>query len=347
MRTGKLIRKIYMECPVCGMEHEVSEYERTATLTIKGEKVTYPENYYYCEQADEDECEFESGAMLNANLLRARNAYRVLHGLLTSDEIVAIREAYGLSQVDLARLLGWGEATISRYESKSIQDEAYDLMLRLVRDNPMKALELLKKNSGNFTKTKYEEIKRKILEKIDAYGKEFLSRQSLEGDYVNFEDLSDLNGYALLNIDKIEAVVSYLAERVSDLFKVKLMKMLWYADALCFQRRGSAMTGLVYSHEAMGALPVGHYSLMNLEHLNVREEMSRNFDSMQHIYPCEQADISILDDEEKEILDTVIAKFKNMKARGIVEYMHEEQAYIETRPGEVIPFHLAGKIREL
>lgn len=46
-------------------------------------------------------------------------------GLLTSDEIVAIRESYGLSQVDLAKLLGWGEATISRYESKAIQDEAY------------------------------------------------------------------------------------------------------------------------------------------------------------------------------------------------------------------------------
>lgn len=41
------------------------------------------------------------------------------------DEIVAIRESYGLSQVDLAKLLGWGEATISRYESKAIQDEAY------------------------------------------------------------------------------------------------------------------------------------------------------------------------------------------------------------------------------
>ena len=46
-------------------------------------------------------------------------------GLLTSDEIVAIRESHGLSQADLAKLLGWGEATISRYESKAIQDEAY------------------------------------------------------------------------------------------------------------------------------------------------------------------------------------------------------------------------------
>lgn len=47
-------------------------------------------------------------------------------------------------QVDLAKLMGWGEATISRYESKAIQDKAYDTMLRLIKDNPLQALEFLK-----------------------------------------------------------------------------------------------------------------------------------------------------------------------------------------------------------
>ena len=79
--------------------------------------------------SNEEENEFATGKMENNNLLNARNAYRKSHGLLTSDQIVAIREMYGLSQVDLARLLGWGEATISRYESKAIQDEAYDNIL--------------------------------------------------------------------------------------------------------------------------------------------------------------------------------------------------------------------------
>ena len=100
--------------------------------------MTYEEKFYFCENADGEENEFETGKMINENLLNARNAYRVKMGLLTSDEIVTIRESYGLSQVDLAKLLGWGEATISRYESKSIQDEAYDTMLRMVKDNPLK-----------------------------------------------------------------------------------------------------------------------------------------------------------------------------------------------------------------
>lgn len=345
MGKSTLIRKVHMNCPLCDKTHEVEERKRITTITLKDEKITYEERFYFCANADDEENEFETGSMTNENLLNARNAYRIKHGLLTSDEIVAIRESYGLSQVDLARLLGWGEATISRYESKAIQDDAYDTMLRLIKDNPLQALEFLKKNADKFTTQKRNEVKDKIIEKMDSYGKEYLTRQTLEGEYAGFEDPSDSNGFTSLNIDKLEAAISYIAERVSNLFKVKLMKMLWYADALSFKENGYAITGLVYRHNEMGALPIGHHSLMNLEKLNVQEEVSLNYDSMLHIYPTEGMDYSILTDEEKKILDTVIKKFKNCKAQEIVDYMHKEKAYSKTKAGEIIPFSMAKEIR--
>lgn len=340
------IKKVNMSCPVCDKVHEVEERKRETSIIIKGEEVTYEEKFYFCENADEEENEFETGRMTNENLLRARNAYRVKMGLLTSDEIVAIRESYGLSQVDLAKLLGWGEATISRYESKSIQDEAYDTMLRMVKDNPLQALEFLKKNAEKFTTIKCMEIRNKIVEKLDAYGKEFLTRQAFEGEYVDFEEPSDANGFTILNIDKIEAMISYIAESVENLFKVKLMKMLWYSDILAFIENGRSMSGMVYRHEPMGALPIGHYSLMNLEKLNVQEEMSYNYDTMLHVYPTANMDYSVLNNKEKTILDKVIEKFVDYKAKDIVEYMHKEKAYIKTKPGEIITFSLAKEIKE-
>ena len=166
-----------------------------------------------------------------------------------------------MSQVDLARLLGWGEATISRYESKAIQDEAYDTMLRLIKDNPLQALEFLKKNADKFPGLKRLEVRSKIVEKLDSYGKEYLTRQAFEGEYAR-----------------------------SNLFKVKLMKMLWYADALSYKENGVAITGLVYRHNEMGALPIGHYRLMSLENLDVREEGSINYDFMLHVYPSKGMD---------------------------------------------------------
>ena len=345
MEASTLIRKIHMNCPLCEKTHEIEERKRHTTITLKGDTVTYEERFYFCANADEDENEFETGSMTNENLLHARNAYRVKHKLLTSDEIVAIRENYGLSQVDLARLLGWGEATISRYESKAIQDEAYDTMLRLIKDNPLQALEFLKKNASKFSEAKRQDIRAKIVEKMDTYGKEYLTRQAFEGEYAGFEEPSDSNGFVMLNIDKIEAVISYIAERVSNLFKVKLMKILWYVDALSYKKSGYAMTGMVYRHNDLGALPVGHYSLMNLENLNVHEEESYNYDSMLHIYPSQNMNYSILTSEDKEILDNVINKFKNYKAKEIVDYMHEERAYRETRSGDIIPFSIAKDIR--
>jgi hypothetical protein len=44
-------------------------------------------------------------------------------------------------------------------------------------------------------------------------------------------------------------------------------------------------------------------------------------------------------------LDKVIEKFKNYKAKEIVNYMHEEKAYTETLSGDIIPFSLAKEIR--
>lgn len=346
MKDTTLIRVIHMECPLCDKIHEIEERKRITTTIIKGEEVTYEERFYFCANMGNEENEFQTAGMTNESLLNARNAYRRKKGLLTSDEIVEIRENYGLSQVDLARLLGWGEATISRYESKAIQDEAYDTMLRLIKENPLITLEFLKKNSDKFSSFKRLEIREKIIRTLDSHGKEFLTRQIFKGEYVSFDEPSDSNGYQLLDIDKIEVVISYLAKSMSNLYKVKLMKSLWYSDVLSYIRTGKAMTGLVYRHETMGALPIGHYSLMNLENLNINEEVSYNYDSvLLHVYPSKNVDYSILNDIEKEILDDVIKKFKNYKAFEIINYMHEEKAYKETADGAIIPFSLAKEIR--
>ncbi len=69
-----------MNCPLCDKTHEVEERKRISSVTIKGDKVAYEERFYFCANADEDENEFESGSMLNENLLNARNSYRIKQG---------------------------------------------------------------------------------------------------------------------------------------------------------------------------------------------------------------------------------------------------------------------------
>ncbi len=52
-------------------------------------------------------------------------------GLLTSDEIIKIREKYGISQKEFSEVLGWGgRATITRYENHQVQDRVHDDVLK-------------------------------------------------------------------------------------------------------------------------------------------------------------------------------------------------------------------------
>lgn len=346
MEGVKAIGKVVLECPICDELHEVEIRQKLTSTIIKGEEINYAEKYYFCCNADEDECEFETGKLVNENLLRARNAYRKEHNLLTSNEIIEIREMYGLSQVELSKLLGWGEATISRYESKAIQEEVYDNTLRQVKDNPLTALELLTKNKEKFSASKYYQIREKIINELDSYGKEYLSRLALKGEYASYEEATDANGYTLLNIDKLENIISYIASKVVDLYKVKLMKMLWYVDALSFKMNNVAITGLVYHHEKMGALPLGHYKIMALENVLFEEFDEFQYDVVYRFIENKSLENDCLTKNEYKIIDCVIEKFGSYTGKALKEYMHEETAYTNTAMHEVIPFSLAREIRD-
>jgi transcriptional regulator with XRE-family HTH domain len=58
-------------------------------------------------------------------------------GLLTADEIKAVRRAKNLNQKQCAQLLGGGVNSFHKYESGTvIQSAAMDLLIRVVRDVP-------------------------------------------------------------------------------------------------------------------------------------------------------------------------------------------------------------------
>ena len=78
-RCGAEISPIMIECPLCGELHPVDRRIRTATVTIKGEKIKYQEEYYVC-----GENEYVPAKVMDANLLAARDAYRSAHQTFTT-----------------------------------------------------------------------------------------------------------------------------------------------------------------------------------------------------------------------------------------------------------------------
>ncbi len=78
----------------------------------------------------------------NALIIATYDSYRERHNIIFPSEIVALREQYGLSQKNLALLLGLGEVTVHRYEGGALADVAPSKLLRLMK-NPANMRQML------------------------------------------------------------------------------------------------------------------------------------------------------------------------------------------------------------
>lgn len=329
--------KIEMYCPMCNRVHVIEKRKRITKALVKGEEVEFTEVYFSCYECDEEENEFVPAGIMDHNLLRARDAYRVKKCLLTSKEISNIRTIYGLTQSEYAAMLGWGEVTVTRYESKTIQDETYDRMMRLSMENPMFALNSLDTHKDRFSTMRYHSIRNAIEKRVEEIGILYLRKQQIYSQYVLYMEPSGYNGNKPLDINTIANLICYFAQSVQNLYKVKLMKLLWYADAMFYSQYGVSMTGLVYRHMPLGALPIAHDEIITLPTVNIIEEFIHS-DIAYHIVPKQELSLSVFTSNELEVLEFIVCKFKHFNTTQMVEYMHEEKAYMNTKHGEIISY---------
>jgi putative zinc finger/helix-turn-helix YgiT family protein len=115
-------------------------------LPINGEEISVPSALHLrCPKCGEIVLRFQDAKRLHEDAIAI---YRNQHGLLSADEIRAIRERFNLTQADLARLLRLGANTVSRWESgRNVQTAAMDMLLRLIRDLPG-SLDYLRDRAG-------------------------------------------------------------------------------------------------------------------------------------------------------------------------------------------------------
>lgn len=121
----------WLYCDVCGKEVETKIITRQETFKVCGEDITIDAQVFVCAECGEELfCE----ELDSATLVNAYNEYRRKHKFLLPDEIKKIREQYGLSQRNFAKLLNLGDKTICRYENGSVQDKAHNSLLLFLRE---------------------------------------------------------------------------------------------------------------------------------------------------------------------------------------------------------------------
>lgn len=337
------IKKEIRFCPICEDEHEVILKKVIQTTKVKDLNIECEISVYECENCKN---EYEDGEMLDANLLAIRDAYRKQVGLLTRDEIVAIREKYKLTQEDLANVLGLGEKTIARYETTTIQDKPYDVLLRTFNEDYNFAYEMLLKAKQKLSDAKFNAISDTIKGFITLNSENRYVEIQLKNNYILHDREDSSNGFRLLNINKIKSMLAYFARFTNNLYTVKLMKLFWYSDALSFLRTGRAMTGLVYTHMPKGALPIGHDKICKLDSVEKEEEEIYNNMATKFVPKAiDTIDDSLFSLEELSILQEVCEKFKDISGSELSNIMHQEEIYNITEEKEILDFSLIKFIK--
>lgn len=341
-KKGDFMKKVDIVCPFCGENKETYLSTQKANIEIKGQSIEYKENIYICKSCGE---EFETGELTDLNLINARDEYRKKNNLLTSFQIAAIRKKYNLSQADFSLSLGWGEITVTRYETKQIQDSTYDMVLRMVQINPFILLQLLEKSKNNFTEERYKIIQQNIRSSIKESTIQETYMDKLKNNYIIYNEPTEENGYTILDVKKLNNIVGIILSKEKCMYKVQLMKTLWYVDYLNYEKMGRSVTGLVYEKKRLGALPVGNNEIIYLPAVNAEEEYYSNGNMGYRLTVSKDFIPTKISNDLEKIIEDVVKKFANKTAKEIVDYMHKEESYLRTNQNEVIPFSNEYKLR--
>jgi uncharacterized phage-associated protein len=134
---------------------------------------------------------------------------------------------------------------------------------------------------------------------------------------------------------KLAAMMEYLTAKGHHVYKTSLNKLLFYSDLTHFAFHGRGISGAVYYNRPFG--PVADPAGPVLSEL-IRENRINVEPRMQTLEAVETADINLLSDDEKRVLDWVADTYGHMSASEISELSHREMAYKYTQPNEPIAY---------
>ena len=161
------------------------------------------------------------------------------------------------------------------------------------------------------------------------------------------EDAASIfNGYRAYSLEKMAGMISYFADRTSDLYKTKLNKLLFYADFVNYYLHGSSISGSRYVHLPFGPVPDSYEdTLETLNHYGVLDIRKQN--SAELVRPGNRSELYFLTADERSTLEWVLESFGSLSASQLTEISHREMAYKNTRAGEEIAYEYAKFLGKL
>lgn len=327
-------------CPNCEKETELEIIRRSEEIKVRGDLLRVDVEYFKCTECG---TEFRDPRAADDPLDKVYAEYRRVHGFLSPEKIREFRGQYGLTQQELSDLLGWGGATLSRYENGALQDEAHDTVLKLIME-PRNFLELIAAKPGALS----EEKRSRILEMLREYtGRGQRSIASTYEDVFGSSEPDLYSGYRELNITKLFNMIVYFCKE-DDVPKTKVSKLLFYADFKHYKEYTVSISGSQYAHLPFGPAPE-HYefyiaALQDEEKaIQIEERIFPNYVG-EYLTAIKEPNLGSFATTELKILATVKEHFAELTASAISKLSHEEEGFKRTKNGDRISYEYAASL---
>jgi len=326
-------------CPKCEKETDIELVRKIEEIKVRGESIEVETEFYKCLVCGE---EFEDPRSDNDPLDKAYREYRRRHGMIQPEEIRQLRKRYGFTQSEMSSLLGWGGATLSRYENGALQDEAHGKILHLITD-PRNLLNLIEQSPGAIPEYKKENI----IKELKIAEEESYSIESILEERLGVYEPDELSGYMRLNLGKLFNAVLFFCEEGT--LKTVLNKLLFYADFKHFKEYTVSITGARYARIPFGPAPDNYdyyfATLKRYGELSVEEIEYGDAVTGEKFVSERKPDFTLFSDTELKIIAEVKIHFKGFTVKRISDFSHNERGYKETSNGNIISYNYADSLK--
>ncbi|WP_443114260.1 type II TA system antitoxin MqsA family protein [Herbaspirillum seropedicae] len=318
-------------CPNCSGEGTVHLVSTREIRTVNKEAFAVPVDFFACQRCGEH---FQTTEMEDS-LVKARDMYRSKHGMVKPDQLIAWRRSLGLSQVELAAILGWGVATISRYENGKLQSDAHDKAMRMAMSSADTTMELVR--SANDLD---DHLRKRLIDELERKA----ASAALEKAFTSSARTAPAES---IRLDRLAQLVLLLSD-ADGIFVSKLNKLLFYSDFKFYQQYGRSLSGLAYERPPYGPVPSAFrllYALLEQRGLIRQVEVSVGHAEGTQVLPLQPADRNLFDEDELGIILAIKKRFATMSAHDISAASHREQAWIQTPMAALIDYTHAATLR--
>ena len=164
------------------------------------------------------------------------------------------------------------------------------------------------------------------------------------------KEVTDKTGFRRFDYKRFAAVAAWFCDRLGQVSRTTINKLMFYADFLSFKTKTVSLTGAAYRRLAYGPVPADYGALlsrMESEGVLASEEREYTEGYMGQYYSVGPI-VKSLDVEftaqEQEVLEHVAGVFGGMTATAISDRSHQESAWMDTDDKEFISFTTATSL---